>query len=249
LDVVRPPRWSITRGITKRMSQATLILRTLCELPRDATLLFFTRFIRLFAYGAVSVILVFYLVRLGLTEAQVGLLLTLTLLGDIAISFFLTTRADRSGRKRTLIIGAALMAGAGLAFASTHNLLFLIVAGTVGVISPSRHEGGPFLSVGQAALSHLVSSENRKPVFAWYTLVGSIATALGALCGGAAVKIAQHASLSPKDSYRAVVIFYAALGVALAVLFTRLSVSTEIRHPSPEASINSFFGIGSSRSV
>ena len=64
---------------------------SLRALPRDAVVLFVTRFTRLFAYGALSVILVFYLVSLGLTEAQVGILLTLTLAGDIAISLLLTT--------------------------------------------------------------------------------------------------------------------------------------------------------------
>ena len=49
----------------------------LTHLTRDAWLLFATRFIRLFAYGSLSVVLVFYLVGLGLTESQTGLLLTL----------------------------------------------------------------------------------------------------------------------------------------------------------------------------
>src|SRR5215813_4424043 len=167
---------------------------TLRELPRDAALLFFTRFIRLFAYGALSVILVFYLVSLGLTETHVGLLLTLTLAGDIAISLLLTTRADRIGRRRMLIVGAILMAGAGMAFAFTKNLFFLIIAGTIGVISPSGNEVGPFLSIEQAALSHIVPARSRTEVFAWYTLAGSIATALGALCGGAAAGLVQSAS-------------------------------------------------------
>src|SRR5258706_9218113 len=94
-------------------------LRTL---TRDGWLLFFTRFIRLFAYGSLSVVLVFYLIGLGLSESQTGLLLTLTLAGDTVVSLFLTTRADRIGRRRMLIVGAALMAAAGLAFASTRNL-------------------------------------------------------------------------------------------------------------------------------
>src|SRR5499427_109111 len=168
------------------MSLMNLIPASLRALPRDGVVLFLTRFLRLFAYGTLSVVLVFYLVSLGLTETQVGLLLTLTLAGDIAISLLLTTRADRLGRRRTLIFGAILMAGAGVAFASTHNLLFLIIAGTVGVISPSGHEVGPFLSIEQASLSHIVSARIRTEVFAWYTLAGSLATALGALCGGAA---------------------------------------------------------------
>ena len=66
-------------------------------LPRDGVVLFLTRFTRLFAYGALSVVLVFYLVSLGLTETQVGLLLTLTLAGDMAISLVLTTEPTGSG--------------------------------------------------------------------------------------------------------------------------------------------------------
>jgi Major Facilitator Superfamily len=143
------------------MSMRGLIPVSLRVLPKDAVVLFVTRFTRLFAYGALSVILVFYLVSLGFTEAQVGLLLTLTLAGDIAISLLLTTQADRIGRRRMLIVGAILMAGAGIAFASTKNLLFLIVAGTIGVISPSGHEVGPFLSIEQAALSHVVPARSR----------------------------------------------------------------------------------------
>src|SRR5215467_1296881 len=127
------------------MSLRSRLPEALATLGADAWLLFLTRFVRLFAYGSLSVILVFYLVGLGLTESQSGLVLTMTLAGDIVVSLYLTTRADRVGRRRMLVIGAILMAGAGVAFAITSNLLFLIVAGTIGVISPSGHEVGPFL--------------------------------------------------------------------------------------------------------
>ncbi len=76
----------------------------------DARLLFLTRFTRLFAYGALSVVLVFYLTGIGLSESRIGLLLTLTLLGDTIVSLVLTTQADRIGRRRMLVIGSFLMA-------------------------------------------------------------------------------------------------------------------------------------------
>src|SRR5882724_9731356 len=116
------------------------------HLTRDGWVLFLTRFVRLFSYGALSVVLVFYLTGLGLSESQTGMLLTLTLLGDTLVSLLLTTQADRIGRRRMLILGAILMTGAGLVFASTKNFFFLLVAGTIGVISPSGNEVGPFLS-------------------------------------------------------------------------------------------------------
>ena len=122
-------------------------------LTRDGWLVFLTRCTRLFAYGALSVVLVFYLTSLGLSTSQTGVLLTLTLVGDTVVSLYLTTHADRIGRRRMLIVGAMLMAAAGLAFASTRNLAFLVVAGTIGDISPRGSEVGPFVSIVQAALS------------------------------------------------------------------------------------------------
>jgi MFS family permease len=199
------------------------------RLTRDGWLLFSTRFVRLFAYGSLSVVLVFYLVGAGLTEPQTGMLLTLTLVGDTLVSLFLTTRADRIGRRRMLMIGAMLMAAAGVVFASTGRLWLLVLAGTIGVISPSGNEVGPFLSIEQAALSHVVTDRTRTEVFAWYTLTGSVATALGALAGGVATRMFQTSAmhLAPVASYRGVIILYAALGVVLTLLFSRLSGSAE----------------------
>ena len=103
-------------------------------MTRDIALLFSTRIIRLFCYGFLSVVLALYLAEAGLTEAQIGLLFTLTLAGDALISLWLTTSADRWGRKRTLILGALLMAGAGLAFVLTRNVVLLVIAAILGVI-------------------------------------------------------------------------------------------------------------------
>jgi MFS family permease len=204
-----------------------IVPTALQRLTRDGWLLFATRFIRLFAYGSLSVVLVFYLIAIGLSQPQTGMLLTLTLAGDIVVSLFLTTRADRMGRRRMLIVGALLMAGAGVAFASTRNLWLLVVAGTIGVISPSGNEVGPFLSIEQAALSHVVTDRTRTEVFAWYTLAGSVATALGALAAGTAIRVMRDATATAASSYRAVVVLYAALGLILAVLFSRLSRTAE----------------------
>ncbi|HET7380075.1 MAG TPA: MFS transporter, partial [Gaiellales bacterium] len=202
-------------------------LSTLRSLTSDGRLLFVTRSIRLFAYGALSVVLVFYLVGLGLTEPQTGLLLTLTLAGDTAVSLLLTTRADRFGRRRTLMAGALLMIGAGLIFAWTRSFWLLLVAGTLGVISPSGNEVGPFLPIEQAALSHVVRDRARTEVFGWYALAGSLATALGSLAGGALTRVPDHLAADVVGAYRGVIVLYAALGVVLLVLFSRLSPAAE----------------------
>jgi len=214
----------------------------------DACILFATRFVRLFAYGALSVVLVFYLTSLGLRESQVGLLFTLTLAGDTVVSLALTIVADRVGRRRVLVIGSLLMLGAGLAFAFTRNFWFLIVAATIGVISPSGNEVGPFLSIEQAALSHILPDRARTSTFAWYSLIGSLATAVGSLCGGLLPDVVRTTGMPDLDGYRSVVILYAAIGLLLALLFSRLTPATEVQTAAAPGSRWSL-GVGHSRHV
>ena len=111
----------------------------------------------MFGYGLASVVLVLYLAALGLPDPAIGALLTATLLGDAAISLWLTTHADRVGRRRVLLAGALLMCLAGIGFASTSAVPVLILAATIGVISPSGNEVGPFLAVEQASLSQTIT--------------------------------------------------------------------------------------------
>jgi MFS family permease len=201
-------------------------------LSRDVRLLFATRIFRLFAYGLVSVALVLHLASAGLSERQIGLLLTLTLLGDAVISLWITTRADRAGRRRMLLLGALLMIVAGVLFASTRSFWLLLLAATFGVISPSGNEVGPFLAVEQAAVAQNIPAERRTGVFAWYNLVGSVATAVGSLVGGFLVDGLQGNGVSALGSYRALAAGYALLGVGLGLLFLRLSANAE----APKAS-------------
>jgi MFS family permease len=196
-------------------------------------LLFVTRALRLFAFGFVSVHLAVYLTAVKLSGTEVGLLLAMTLLGDTAISLAITTRADRVGRKRMLIAGSALMLLGGLVFALTGNFLLLLLGATIGVISPSGNEVGPFLAIEQAALADVVPAEERTRYLAWYNLAGSFATAVGSLASGQLVDWLQLRGTSPLDSYRVVLFGYAAAGVVLAVLFLRLSPAAEVRGPGP----------------
>ena len=223
------------------------------KLTPDGSLLFITRIARMFGYGFLSVVLVLYLEKVGLKQVQIGLLLTLTLIGDTIISLWITTNADRIGRRRMLILGAILMVFAGILFAMTRNFVFLLIAATIGVLSPSGYEVGPFLSIEQAALSQIVSDQRRTHIFAWYNLVGSFATALGALGGGALAQTLQDSGVTPLGSYRMIVIGYAIIGFILGVLFTRLSPAVEIQAGSDSSrSTSAFktrFGLHRSRGV
>ncbi|HEY7942733.1 MAG TPA: MFS transporter [Candidatus Limnocylindrales bacterium] len=198
------------------------------RVDHDVALLFAARAVRMFGYGFLAVVLVLYLSALGFSGAAIGILLALTLLGDVVVSLWLTTHADRLGRRRVLAVGAVLMLAAGLAFAATPVYAVLLAAATIGVISPSGNEVGPFLAVEQASLSELVGDRRRTTIFARYQLVGSFATALGALAAGAIAQAAIQAGSSTAEAYRLVIVGYALIGVLLAAVFTRLSRRVEV---------------------
>ncbi len=214
----------------------------------DIRILFSTRIIRLFCYGFLSVILALYLAETGLTEGQIGLLFTLTLAGDAVISLLLTTSADRFGRKRTLIIGALLMLMAGVVFILTSNIVILIAAAVIGVISPSGNEIGPFLSVEQAGLTQIIAAKQRTRVFAWYNLVGSFATATGALAGGWLAQFLQSQGWRALDAYKVVLSGYALGGLIIMLLFVSLSPAVEVVEAA-RVEIARVFGLHRSRSV
>jgi MFS family permease len=124
------------------------------------------RALRLFGYGFLSVTLVLYLIALGFAESSVGLLLSLALLGDVILSLWITTSADRLGRRKMLVVSALLIVFAGAVLASTKVLWLIGVAALVGVLSPSGYEVGPFLSIEQAALAQIVADRDRTRLFA-----------------------------------------------------------------------------------
>ncbi len=194
---------------------------------KDIVLLFSARIVRLFAYGFISVILALYLAATGLSPAGIGTVLSATLAGDILVSLWVAMVADRVGRKRMLLFGSLLMILAGLAFLLTTNPVWITLAAIIGIVSPSGGEIGPFLSIEQAALSQLIPDNRRTRLFGWYNLVGSFATAAGALAGGWLAQLLQSAGFSALDAYRWIMAGYAGCGLLLALLFLFLSSQAE----------------------
>jgi predicted MFS family arabinose efflux permease len=124
--------------IAARLAQGTG-LSTVLKSTRDVRFLYLQRFFRLFAYGATFIILVHFLSSLGISDEHVGVFMTLTMLGDVVISFILTLITDQVGRRKVLAAGAILMACSGVTFALSSTYWVLLLASVLGVISP-RHE-------------------------------------------------------------------------------------------------------------
>jgi MFS family permease len=228
------------------------LVASLRGLDRDGRLLFATRVLRMFGYGSLAVVLVLYLAALGLDGLTIGIILTLTLVGDTLVSLWLTTSADRLGRRRVLIGGSLLMVGAGVAFALTSSVPFLILAATIGVISPSGNEVGPFLAVEQAALSQATPDRRRTATFAWYNLAGYVATATGALAAGVVSQVLLGGGLAAVDSYRVIVLGYAVIGLVMAAVFAMVGPAVEapkLDTAGVDDGIRRRLGLGRSRGI
>ncbi|KAI1867321.1 hypothetical protein JX265_000842 [Neoarthrinium moseri] len=204
--------------------------------PFDVKLLCFQRFVRLFAYGASTLILVAYLEALGISKTQIGLFMTLTLAGDICISFFLTLFADALGRKAILVLGAALMTTSGVVFALFGNYWILLLAAIVGVISPSGSEIGPFRAIEESIVAHLTEPGDRAHVYAWYSLSGSLGTAFGMLTGGLTIhRLINGLEWDKVQAYRIIFYIYAGLGVLKTILALMLSHKVESEKKQEQA--------------
>ncbi|KAH8433578.1 putative MFS transporter [Aspergillus melleus] len=195
----------------------------------DVKLLCAQRFVRLFAYGGSTLVLASYLSALGISDARIGLFMTLTLVGDVGISFFLTLFADAMGRKSVLMLGSALMVGSGVIFATFENFWILLAAAVFGVISPSGNEIGPFRAVEESTLAHLTPHELLGDIFAWYSLIGTAGTALGMMACGWAINMLQVIQeWEFVVACRVIFFAYASIGAIKFLLAVALSKKVEV---------------------
>ncbi len=124
-------------------------------LGRDGKLLIAARMVRAFAYGFISFILAIYLKQRGLSEIEIGAVLTLSILGGTAFTVLTAFYADRLGRRRILILFSFLIALSGLLFAFSNQTVFFLAAALIGAINATGYEIGPFLSIEQAILAQI----------------------------------------------------------------------------------------------
>ncbi|KAF2183803.1 para-aminobenzoate synthase [Zopfia rhizophila CBS 207.26] len=203
-------------------------LKTMAIAGKDVYLLILARYLRLFAYGAVALVLALYFEALGFSDERIGLFMTLTLLGDVIISLLLTLVADKLGRRRTLLLGALMMTISGAVFATTNNYVALLMAAIIGVISPSGNEIGPFRAVEESTLAHLVPESRRSDVYAWYVVLAVLGTSTGLVVGGVVVERFQGLEgWNDVDAYRALFWIYTGIGCVKAVMTFLLSSQCE----------------------
>lgn len=193
----------------------------------DGKKLLFTRVLRTFAYGYLTVILGVYLDALGMNPTEIGLILAAAIAGSALMTVFWSLVADRIGRRRTVATMAGLMAVGGLLFASAGNFVPLLIGAFTGTISATSSEVGIFQTVEQAILPQTAPDERRTWLFAIYNTVANFAAAFGSLAA-AAVGFFTSLGLQGADAYRPFFLFYALVGLVNLAVFVTLSDKVEV---------------------
>lgn len=149
---------------------------------RPAVALFLAaRSLRAFADGLISILLPAHLFALGYGAFEVGVIATATLLGSAALTLGVGLFAGRLPQRLVALAGCALMIATGASFCAADSLWLIVAIAVVGTLNPSVGDVSLFLPMEQARLADLVPADKRTSVFAWYSLFGTLAGALGTL--------------------------------------------------------------------
>jgi MFS family permease len=191
--------------------------------------LLLARGLRAFADGFVSLLLPVYLLELGLTPFDVGLIATGTLLGSGALTLLVGYQAWRFQFRPLLLAAAVLMTATGLSFALVANFWPLLVIAIVGTLNPSSGDVSVFLPLEHAMLAKLAPDRQRTAWFARYSLVGALLGAAGALLAAAPQLVARFWHVPMLAALQVMFVVYALLGVASALVYRRLPAAPVAR--------------------
>lgn len=204
-------------------------------LERDGRLLLAAKMVRMFAYGFLSVILAIYLKLIGFDDFLIGLILTTTLLNSVIFTLVASFYADKIGRRKFLLLYAALMSVSGFIFTISENYFALIIAAFIGTINITGAESGAFLTIEQAILPQTLKNvRKRNTVFAIYNMAGTLAMAAGVLLSGLPSVLQQHLQyfdiiLNQIGSIKLLFALYSVLGIVLLGIYLLLSQKIEVR--------------------
>jgi MFS family permease len=178
--------------------------------------------LRAFGDGYVSLLLPLYLLELGYSALQVGVIATATLLGSGVLTLAVGLHAYRFHYRALLLAATVLMALTGVGFATVTAFWPLLVIAFVGTLNPSSGDVSVFLPLEHAVLSRVVGDRDRTGTFARYSLVGTLVAALGSLAAALPALAAAHLGVTARAAMQAMFVLYAATAVATALVYRSL---------------------------
>lgn len=195
---------------------------------------YLARAIRDFGDGFVAILLPVYLLALGLSAFEVGVVATLALLGSAILTLAIGLLGGSRDHRVLLLAASALMAATGLAYAAASDYAVLLFVAFVGTINPSGGSTSIFVPLEHTVLSGAVAPLDRTRAFARYSLIGALAGAFGSLLAGMPEWLALF-GIGKLAAIKGLFVAYAGLGVlgGLAYRGIPVRVPRQKRQPAP----------------
>ena len=194
---------------------------------RNVRLLLTARGIRAFGDGFVSILLPVYLTGIGFGALKVGALTTAMLLGPAMMTLVIGLIAHRLKTVRLLTTATTLMVLSGIGYAFETEFWPLLTIALVGTLSPTASDVSVFAPLEQTLLSNAVVPQKRTSIFATYSLIGSVLSAIGCLFASAP-EIVARASLMPSNrALQGMFLVYAFLGAIAFMIYRQLKSPAE----------------------
>ena len=131
---------------------------------KDILIVIITKILRMFAFGAISIIFIEALLTIRMFEIQIGLLQFCVTLGDLLVSTLLIIKTRQLGVKKTLIASGILKAFVGIIYTLFQNHILLVISGVLGVLTVSGGECGPFMAIEKIAINQIIEERARTDV-------------------------------------------------------------------------------------
>lgn len=218
------------------------------DLQRDVLVLMASRGVRAFAFSYLGVIFAIYLNQLGYSTVTVGLVISTAYTSSAVLTALWGFLSDRHGRKRILILLAALTIVANLIYIFFNHLFFILAAVTIANVGAGGsggggQGGGPFNPVEQALLAEKCSATERNKVFSTNAFVGSSMGSLGALVSGLPQYLQESWGWPTVSSYKPLFALTILFSIVLIFAYSTIEEHHVARQRAKtSASVRSRFG-------
>ena len=189
----------------------------------DAQLFYIGRFVRDAARSLMAVLAVIYLVEIGLSNAQVGIVFGFSLAGGfvVSVAVMLTSRAVPT--RVWSVANMLLIAVAGVVLILSDDLWVLILGGFFGSYAASGAHWGGMMQLEQTGIAAVTPQERRTRAYSNLSIASSAGRAVGALVAGLSTLLIKTFHWEPLAAYQAVLWIYIGMQLLAATVYTLLS--------------------------
>lgn len=168
-----------------------------------------------------------YLDKLDFTVFEATLVFSAIMAGGALSNVVASWRGDRIGRRRMLVVMAALMGIGGVLFPLAESAAFLIAVSLIAMTTSTGGDRTAFLSLDMAILAQSARDGRGTLLFSWYNLLGRLAKAASSLMLIMPAALQSAFGVEEIASFKAMFFIYAAIAFAGCAIYAALSDAAE----------------------